>query len=46
MGFYPDDLAVSAASMQHPDAPAEKHLAKLKKQIKTKQKLLSNAEHC
>lgn len=24
MGFYPDDLAVSAASMQHPGAPAEK----------------------
>lgn len=24
MGFYPDDVAVSAASMQHPGASAEK----------------------
>lgn len=33
MGFYSDDVAVSAASMPHPGASAEKHEhgAKLKK---------------
>lgn len=41
MGFYPDDLADSAASMQHPGAPAEKtstpgQLKKKAKQNKTK----------
>lgn len=46
MGFYPDDVAVSAVSIQHPGAPAEKHLAKLKKQNKTKiaEEMLSTAE--